>query len=154
MSTKLLVLVLVCILIFPLGLAAKDKRGADLVVQKKDGQSAWGELITVKDRSLLLLGTSGADVSVDISEIKTIRIKRKSRFSSGVFAGGLLGAAGFILGTRPWEGGNPLYSYLLIGGAGAFVGIDKTIQIEGKSDSEIQAILRKLRKKARVPNYN
>ena len=37
--------------------------------------------------------------------------------------------------------------------AGGMVGIDKTIQIEGKSDSEIKKTLEDLRKKARVPNF-
>ena len=36
--------------------------------------------------------------------------------------------------------------------ASAF-GIDKTIQLESKSNSEILEILEKLRKKARVPKY-
>ena len=43
----------------------------------------------------------------------------------------------------------------LIGGIiGASSGIDKTIQIEGKSASHIKGILENLRKKARIPNYN
>ena len=37
---------------------------------------------------------------------------------------------------------------------GALAGIDKKIQIEGKSEAEIDIILEKLRKKARMPNYN
>lgn len=42
----------------------------------------------------------------------------------------------------------------LLGGLiGAFAGTDETIRIEGKSDSGIQEILEKLRKKARVKNY-
>ena len=36
---------------------------------------------------------------------------------------------------------------------GMAFGIDKTIKIEAKSDVEIDAALEKLRKKARVPNY-
>jgi hypothetical protein len=43
---------------------------------------------------------------------------------------------------------------ILLGGiVGAFAGADKTIQIEGMSDSEIQEILKKLRKKARIRKY-
>ena len=42
----------------------------------------------------------------------------------------------------------------LIGGiVGAGYGIDKTIRIEGKSDLEIEKVLEKLRKKARIPDY-
>ena len=39
------------------------------------------------------------------------------------------------------------------GSIGAIVGTDETIQVEGKSDSEIQEVLEKLRKKARVPGF-
>ncbi len=43
----------------------------------------------------------------------------------------------------------------IIGGLiGVALSIDKTIQIEGRSDLEILEILEKLRKKARVPDYN
>jgi len=38
MTKKLLVLVFVYILVFPLGLTAKEKRGADLLIEKTDGQ--------------------------------------------------------------------------------------------------------------------
>ena len=45
-------------------LFAKEKRGADLIIQKKDGQHVRGELIAVKKNSLLLLDReSGADVT-------------------------------------------------------------------------------------------
>ncbi len=60
------------------------------------------------------------------------------------------------------EGGGPLVLALWFGipgllvGAvvGSIIGTDKTIQIEEKSDSEIQESLEYLRKKARIPDYN
>ncbi len=62
----------------------------------------------------------------------------------GVSSGGgrkILGVFGAVVG-------------LLIGGTiGAISGTDKTIQIEGMTDSEIQETLDKLRKKARVRDY-
>jgi len=42
---------------------------------------------------------------------------------------------------------------ILGGVGGAIVGADKTIQIQRKSDVEIKEILQKLRKKARVRNF-
>jgi len=52
-----------------------------------------------------------------------------------------LGAIGAVVG-------------LLIGGVtGALLGKDKTIQIEGMTDSEIEETLDKLRKKARIRDY-
>ena len=70
MGNKILVLVIACILVFPLGLIAKDKPGADLLIVKLDGEQVRGELIAVKESSLLLLSESGADVSVDVKEMK------------------------------------------------------------------------------------
>jgi len=49
-------------------LLAKERRGAELIVQKKDGQQVRGELITVKEHSLLLLDSKGKDASIDNCE--------------------------------------------------------------------------------------
>ena len=148
-------------------LMAKERRGATLVIQKKDGQQVNGELIAVKQTSLLLKDSeSGADVSVDISDIKVIKIVKKSKAGLGAGLGLLIGAGGMalvggstcghafcgqcaaigaLIGAAPG---------LLIGGLiGVGVGVDKEIQIEGKSDSEINKALEELRKKARVPDY-
>jgi len=170
MSKKLLILVLACILVLPLGLTAKEKRGADLLIEKTDGQQVRGELIAVKDRSLLLLSESGTDVSVDIQDIKVIRVVKKSKALQGSGYGFLISAASFS--ALAWasdeeyftdpEGGGPLVlalffgiQGLLVGGVvGAILGTDKRIQIEGKADSEIQESLEYLRKKARMPDYN
>lgn len=37
--------------------------------------------------------------------------------------------------------------------SGGFLGKDKTIALEGKSDAEIKRILEELRKKARIPDF-
>lgn len=60
-------------------LYAKARRGANLLIQKTDGQQVGGELIAVKQNSLLLKDSkSGADVSVDIGDVKVITILRFS----------------------------------------------------------------------------
>ncbi|NIM59429.1 MAG: hypothetical protein GTO16_10870, partial [Candidatus Aminicenantes bacterium] len=149
------------------------RRGAKLIVTKLDGQQIKGELITVKPNSLLLLDTEGKDVSIDIADIKVIRIMKKSKvlqgLSLGLMIGGGLGAL-YALSTDvdPWgeitdasEGLQviswaPVFAApgLLIGAIiGGIAGTDKTIQIEGMSDSEIQETLDKLRKKARIRDY-
>jgi hypothetical protein len=65
-------------------LAAEERRGADTVIIKKDGQAVKGELISVKEDPILLLGhPSGTDISVNISEIKAIKIR--SSHSSSLF---------------------------------------------------------------------
>ena len=61
-------------------LYAKERRGAKLIITKKDGQQIEGELITVKKDSLLILiKWSGRDESIDIADIKVIRIVKKSK---------------------------------------------------------------------------
>jgi hypothetical protein len=148
---------------------ANAKRGAELIVVKKDGQELRGELIVVKESSLLLLGyVSAADVSIDICDIRVIRIKGRSKFIQGLAIGGLVGGAGGVVFTAVLadELEPNILAYLLFAGLyaaaggllGGIVGAaagtgERTIQIEGKSDSEIQRILGDLRKKARVRDY-
>ena len=152
------------LMMLPTSLYAK-KRGAKLIVTKLDGQLIKGELITVKPNSLLLLDTEGKDVSVDIADIKVIRIVKKSKAFLGAGIGLLIGAVPGILRGIRWE--DPIdyravaafgaiygAAGLLIGAiVGGSLGIDKTIQIEGMTDSEINKVLDKLRKKARIRDY-
>ena len=112
---------------------------------------------------------SGADVSIDIGDIREIKIVKKSKAWIGAGIGFLIGVVpGAIIGYNAINGKDPghhkraaFMGGLIIGllgsipGAliGSAFGIDKKIQIEGKSDSEIKEILEKLRKKARVKNF-
>jgi len=151
-------------------LYAKERRGAKLIVTKKDGQQIEGELITVKPNSLLLLSITGRDMSVGIADIKVIRIVKKSKLLTGAWVGiAVGGGTGVLLGGLPstYEGmgvssggGRKILGVfgavvgLLVGGTiGAVAGTDKTIQIEGMTDLEIRKALDKLRKKARIRNY-
>ncbi|MCJ7611461.1 MAG: hypothetical protein MUP19_04295, partial [Candidatus Aminicenantes bacterium] len=86
---------IISLLVIPGNVAAKDRRGADLVVTRLDGSQVSGELIAVKRDSLLLL-SYGRDESIDLTDVKTVRIVRKSR--AGLFAG-LAGAAGATAGA-------------------------------------------------------
>jgi len=149
-------------------LYAKERRGAKLIVTKLDGQRIKGELITVKPNSLLLLDTEGKDVSVGIADIKVIRIVYKKL---GAVGGALVGAlGGAVAGVTLYGSGGivlalagvPVAVFARIGAlvgliAGAILGEvverGKTIRIEGKSASEIQKTLDKLRKEARIRDY-
>ena len=162
---------------------AKEGRGADLIIQKTDGIQVRGELIAVKKNSILLLERElGADVSVMINDISTIKIVKKQNTALWGGIGSLFGVmAGAVVGSSissdkkeiggPFWGAdvtevNRAYNTLLgmiAGGVlgfaagaltGAATGADKTMQIEGKSDTEIQEILERLRKKARIKNYH
>ena len=143
------------------------KQGA-IIITKKDGQQIRGELITVKPISLLLLDTEGKDVSINIADVKVIRIVKKSKAGTGVLIGLLIGGGG---GALFWAkiargagddvakvvaiyGGATAAVGAIIGGVtGAVLGTDKTIQIEGMTDLEIKEAMDKLRKKARIPDY-
>ncbi len=111
---------------------------------------------------------SGDDASVDIGDIKDIHIVKKSKAGFGFLIGGVIGAlAGAASDTGAKKGlvsGGVGAGGSAIGGGvlGGLIGLviaavsgkDKTIQIEGKSDSEIQEILEDLRKKARVSDFH
>jgi len=151
-------------------LYAKEKRGAKLIITKKDGQLIKGELIAVKPNALLLLDTEGKVVSIDIADFKVIRIVKKSKVWTGagiglaisVGGGALIGALG---GVGPAEDMSGLLAGLIVGaffspavallGAiiGAAIGTDKTIHFEGMTDLEIEEALEKLCKKARIRDY-
>jgi len=162
-------------------LSAKKRNGAGLVIQKKDGKQEAGELIAVKQNSLLLLDYKGVDLSVNIGEIRVIEIVKKSKTlvsgGIGLVSGAAIGALiGFLQGDDPpgmitgFGHSIPIPGILtadekalyrgiscgILGGAlggiaGTIAGIDKRIQIEGKSEAEIKKVLNKLQKKARVP---
>jgi hypothetical protein len=154
-------------------LVAGERHGAMLSVQKKDGHQENGELIAVKPSSLLLLDSaSKADVSIDVSDINTIKIVRKSRAWSGLGLGTLIGGASGVLIVLASGDDTGLLNgfkardrailagiaYGVVGGlvglsAGALAGNGKTIQIGGKRDLEIRSALEKLKQKSRIPDF-
>ena len=147
------------------GLEPNQKPGVLLVIQQKDGDLVGGELIAVKENSLLLLERdSGADVTIDIKDIRVIKIIKKSKAGVGLLAGGAIGAFfGYLTKAPKTESEGLFFPWNATGGGilggllglvtGAVAGTDETIQIEAMPDSEIQKILEKLRKKARVTNF-
>ncbi len=154
---------------------AKERRGAVLLIQKKDSRQIKGELIVVKKNAVLLLDSvTGADASVDFEDIAVITIVKKSKTlvgaTFGALAGGAIGTTVVPLIGKP----SPIiFSSMgtkesaivkgllfgsiigtVLGGAiGASEGTDKKIQIEGMSDSEIKEEMDKLRRKARIRNF-
>ena len=159
----------------------RKKHGANLIIQKINGQQVSGELIIVKPNSLLLLDTEGKDVSVDIEDVRVIKIVRRSKFLKGARPGALIGlTAGVLIGIKASQEETEynivtlpimpiieiakasapfVYGFVymtfgaLIGGiVGVAVG-DKTIELEAMSDLEREDALEKLRKKARIPDY-
>jgi len=161
-SKKLISLLLAFSLVMlSVNLYAKERRGAKLIVTKLDGQLIEGELITVKPKSLLLLDTEGKDVSIDIADIKVVKVVKKSKaWKYGLVAAGGVGLIGGILIPEEEHSffATFMESFIWIGlpvvGIVAIIeGKDKTIQIEGMTDLEISEALEKLRKKARIRDY-
>jgi hypothetical protein len=142
-----------------------EKKGAEIVIQKRGGLNVRGELIAVKEDSLLLMEReSGSDVSVDIREIRTIVIVKKPKLNYGFFGGLLVGGAlGGYLGVTMYGPREEALAVMLGAlGAAAFATLGgfifgsaspgETIYFYGKSEPEIQDILEKLRNMARVRN--
>ena len=141
------------------------KKGADLIIQKADGHQLRGWLIAVKENSLLLMERdSRTDVSVDVVDIRTITHVRKPKLLLRVGIG-LLAFLVVLTGTVIWadvfgppelaEQGPPflgLTAGLIVFFTGGFLLKNKTYQIEGKSDAEIQKILEQLRQNVRDKN--
>lgn len=146
---------------------ATEKKGADLIILKTDGTEIRGELIAVKEKSLLLVErNSGIDYSININEIKITRIHKNSLLpvtiglTAGIVIGMGVGSAieqakvfaptGFDMNF------GPLFLALGIASIGLTIGVlmgtDKTFQFEGMSKSETQESLKKLSKKARIKN--
>ena len=107
-------------------IAKKQKHGTKLIVQKRDGQEIRGELIAVKHNSLLLLEfESAAEVSIEIIDIKVIKVIKKSLLAILVV---ILGISEGLFDKDPF----------------AIPRTYKTIQIEGKTPEEREKIIKKL----------
>ena len=173
MKNKVLVsAVIFSLLAFSGNLIAKKRHGAELIVYKLDGTQVNGELIAVKPASLLLLDDySGSDISVSIGDINKIKIIKDSRLIMGAGIGAVLGiGAGVLAGLLfplygfDSDGANifsPIF-YGMFGGCaglitggifGGLKGKDINIQVSGRSDREIQKILRGLRSRARITDF-
>jgi hypothetical protein len=161
-------LFVVSLVAFSGSLMAKERAGAELEVMKTDGNSVRGELIALKQQSLLIKewGTQ-ADESIDIRNAKYIKIVGKSNILkgglTGFLAGGVLGAVLGAVSPTGSASGKTRYVLVLTGGFAGIGGIigtivggishpGKKIQVEGKNDAEINAILKYLSSKARVPD--
>ncbi len=166
---KLTALILVVsLVVLSADLSAAVRKGVNITISKTSGEEVSGELITVKRDSLLLLDPeTDSDISVNLNVIDVIKVNNKSlMFEMGLGFALLAAAARLSLHSSVEKSGavtegatehqvQEVWLIGVIGGgagvlAGAVFGIDKTIQIQGESDGDIQSSLEKLSKKARV----
>lgn len=152
-----------------INLLPNQKPGIKLVVQKTDGQFIEGELITLRENLLLLKESrSGADYTIAVSDIKIITVMEYKVGKGALYGFGLAAAGAGLYGlsldpeeTEMTRVNNVIFCVIVFGGMGALAGAivggflskSKTIQIEGKSEAEINEVLEELRKKARVPDF-
>lgn len=159
-SRQLLATILASLLLLlPGDLAARERRGAEIVVSLKDGRTVSGELIAVKPGSLLILDPAGKDESIGLADIATFRVFKKHRPVRGTLYGTLVGAAaagvaGYALVPKNTE--YPLLVPMYCGFIGAVVGgfiglvsqsgsdLGAEVVIAGRSEAEVEDALAKL----------
>jgi len=162
-------------LICPGNLWAK-RQGAQLQITKSDGDTIEGELLQVKENSLLVM-TSVSGVTIDINDIDAINIKkRKTKSGKGALIGAGVGflIGGVLGGTKyaevVFDGGSPTFENRLFLGSitgaicaipGLFFGATiggsipgdyktaETIDVKKIHHSQINYLLKKLKKMAR-----
>jgi hypothetical protein len=146
-------------------LSGMDDHGANVVVTKKDGTRAQGELLAVK-RNALVVSTgetsTGESISISIEEIGKVEVIKKS-VEKGMLWGALSGAGigvagGLIAGDDPpgwlsFSAGEKAILGGFYGGViglligtvvGAFAGTGKTFRFENLSKEDREAALLKL----------
>lgn len=151
MTAKLFVCAsLVGCLVLPV--AAKDRRGATVVVTRTDGQVFEGEIIAVRSDSLLLLSEAGQDERVGLADIGTVRIVRRSPTGLLTLAGFLLGSGVVGMTSEPLDEWGWAHAWLAgIGGAiaglasGAILAKDKALYSWGEPEGQLSHNLNKLR---------
>lgn len=153
-------------------LAAKERHGADMILAMTNGRAVKGELIAVKKDSLVLLTSSfRLAESIYISEVRSIKIAKKSNAGNGAIIGFLVGGVtGALLGSEigKYRGGLLNFSTASTIGGGALGGLVgaggglligshikewELYNIERESPEGIKMILDRLRQKARVADF-
>jgi len=164
----------ICLLALSPGLhAAGRASGAKVVVVAGQG-SEWikGELIGVRSDAVVLATEGGETRTIAIKDISSVQILRKSAALEGVLFGSLIGGGvGIALRPKVKDETNPLeliFSPLgavvsmgagiavgaLAGGiTGSALGKDKVYDLKAMSAAEVGKFTAKLRKMARVKNY-
>jgi hypothetical protein len=157
---------------FAIPSAAKEKRkGAEVLILKKDGQRIKAELLAVKEGRLILMDASNfSDVTCAVEDIQSLCLVKRTKILKGLGLGSLSGGiAGSGLGLLSGNDKPGFMSFTagqkavllglglaamggIIGGvSGAIIGIDESVDLEGRSSEDIEGILRKLDREARFP---
>lgn len=169
-GSRLILLSLLSLFILFNSLEARERRGAEVVVQKLDGNQIQGELIAVKKTSLLLLDSvSRFDVSVNLKEIGIVHVIKGPKTGLGAISGFLVGGVVGVAATGkskdcgqcPNSARRNIIGGTLVGGIGALIGAligstsggNEIIIFQGLPQDELDVKLEKMRSKARIRNF-
>jgi hypothetical protein len=168
-SIKPLAAILVGLLVLlDLPLGAQSGKGASVVVTMRNREQVSGELIAVKGSSFLLLDRSGSDRSLDLAEVVSVRVVRRSKAGVGALLGLGIGlGAGAAAASEGYSNADPCESAFARAGVvalGGLVGIvigavtggsagrDLAVVIPETDGPARTAALSRLRKYARSKN--
>lgn len=142
-------------------LAGKERKGARVVVERKDGSSISGELLMVK-RDCLVVESQAVGTIVNLGEIGSVRIKKKSKAGTGFligFLGGTLVAFGISRDSHSCNdavmdaGLSGFFIGLPAGSLGALIGLGMGKDLVMNVDKRgAETLLIKLNRYARVPD--
>ncbi len=142
-------------------LSARERKGAQVVVQRENGSEIRDELLTVK-RDGLVVGNGSGGALVGLAEIGSVRIKKKSRAGTGMligFLGGTLVAFGISRDSHSCNdavmdaGLSGIFIGLPAAGLGALIGMGLgKDSILNKDEMNPEDLLEKLNRHARTPD--
>ena len=153
-------------------LSAKDrKKGAEVIIQKKDGKTFKGELLAVKNDEIILMDSiNQSGIKLKSKGIQKITIVKKGELFKGMGLGLVIGGgSGAMLGFASGDdksgwfsmtagekavvGGLALGVLGALGGGiwGAIKGVDESVVLDGRTPEEMERVLEKLNTKSRFP---
>jgi hypothetical protein len=160
------------LLLLPAGAqAAGRKTGANVVIEMRGAAGEInGELVGARKDAVVIGLENGESRTVAVADISRIRVLRKSAAVSGLIIGGIAGGIGGVAfsAAKSEQGDDVLDTILaaaavgsagalLGGGLGALIGGqfggDRNYDLTKMSGAQVEDLMRALRKKARVPDY-
>lgn len=151
--------VMAALLLATAPLAAKERKGAQVAVQRSDGSEIRGELLMFK-RDCLVLGEQAKGEIVALADVRSLRIVRRSKggygFLFGLIGGSLLGYEVVHANNSDFSGQDAFMAGSVLFGLpcallGAGVGLlEGTDLVRNPSEWEPEAYLAELNRHARV----
>jgi hypothetical protein len=101
----------------------KERKGAQLIITKKDGKVLQGELLAVKGQDLILLDNStSGEVTAGLVDIQAIKVVKKSQWFTGMLVGAVVGIVAGVLSGKSSQNQDPNDDWTLTKGQGAVAG--------------------------------